>query len=109
MSALDALRTDRRRRLLATVTGAVVGLALAPLHWSGLLLAGALVALPQRSVPRGVAAGLGVGVAVVVVFLAWLVVAGTLGPVLGMGQPAWLALGIGLALPAFGAVVRGVV
>lgn len=109
MTALEKLREDRRRRLAATAAALVVGFALVAVHWAGLLIAGALVALPQRSFPRGVAAGVGVGVLVVAAFLARLALAGTLGPTLGMGQPSWLAVGIGLLLPPFGSLVRGVV
>lgn len=109
MSALDRLREDRRRRLAVTATAALVGLALAILHWAGLLVAGALVALPQRSLSRGIAAGVGVGVAVVLGFLVVFALSGTLGPVLAMGQPGLLALGIGLLLPPFGSLLRGVV
>lgn len=106
---LAGVRRDDRRRLAVTVVAVVLGLVLSLVHWSGLLVAGALVALPQRSVVRGVAAGFGLGVLVVVGFLGWLAVAGTVGPVLAMGQPSWLALGIGLLLPAFGSLLRGVV
>jgi hypothetical protein len=106
MSALDALRADRGRRLAATGIAVMLGLVLATLHWSGLLVAGALVALPQRSITRGIAAGVGLGGLVVVV---WLVLVGTLDLVLSIGQPSMLALGIGLLLPPFGALVRGVV
>jgi len=109
MTALDDLRGDRRQRLAVTTVAVVVGFGLATLHWAGLLIAGALVALPQRSLPRGLVAGICVGVLVVVGFLARLALAGTLNPVLGMGQPSLLALAIGLLLPAFGSLVRGVV
>lgn len=109
MNALDGLRENRDRRLAVTVGAVVVGLGIAQVHWAGLLVAGALVALPQQSLGRGIAAGLGVGALVVALFLARFALAGTLGPVLGMGQPTWLALGIGLGLPTFGSLVRGVV
>lgn len=107
-AVLADVRRDERRRLAATGVAVVVGLALSTVHWSGLLLAGALVALPQRSIRRGVAAGVGIGVLAVVLFLGQFALAGTLGPVLAMGQPSWLALGIGLLLPAFGSLLRGV-
>lgn len=106
---LADLRAERRRRLAVTAVVAVIGLALAVIHWAGLLVAGVLVALPQRSIPRGIEAGVGLGVLVVVGFLSWVALAGTLGPVLAMGQPAWLALGIGLLLPVFGSFARGIV
>ncbi len=108
MSALAGLRDDRRRRLAATGVAVVLGLALASVHWSGLLLAGALVALPQRSLRGGVAAGVAMGVLVLLAFVARLALAGTLGAGLAMGQPTLLALGLGLALPAFASLVRGV-
>jgi hypothetical protein len=109
MSTLEGVRENRERRLAVTVGAVVVGLALSQIHWAGLLVAGALVALPQQSLGRGVVAGLGVGVLVVALFLSRFALVGTLGPVLGMGQPTWLALGIGLGLPTFGSLVRGVV
>ncbi|WP_435115023.1 hypothetical protein [Halolamina sp. C58] len=107
-AGLTSLREDRRRRLAASAGAVVLGLVLALFHWAGLLAAGALVALPQRSFGRGVAAGFGMGALIVVGFLAQLALAGTLDPVLAMGQPSLLALGIGLLLPAFGSLVRGV-
>jgi len=106
---LTRVRGDRQQRLAVTTVVAVLGVALAVLHWAGLVVAGALVALPQRSVSRGLAAGLGLGLLVVAGFLSWFALAGTLGPVLAMGQPAWLALGIGLLLPAFGSLTRGII
>ena len=109
MSALDDLRADRRRRRGATALALAVGLALVVVHWAGLVLLGALVALPQRTVGRGVVAGVGAGALVVLAFLADLALAGVLGPVLGMGQPAWLALAIGLGLPALGSLARGTI
>ncbi|WP_053948608.1 hypothetical protein [Halolamina sediminis] len=109
VSGLAGLRNDRRRRLATTAVAIVLGLVLSLFHWTGLLVAGALVALPQRSLGRGVAAGVGMGALVVVGFLGQLALAGTLDPVLAMGQPSLLALGIGLLLPAFGSLLRGVV
>ncbi|MFW5948424.1 MAG: hypothetical protein ACOCSD_02360 [Halolamina sp.] len=107
--SLTALRRDSRRRLVVTVALVGVGLGLALVHWAGLLVAGALVALPQRSFLQGVAAGASFGVLVVVAFLAVFALAGTLGPVLAMGQPTWLAVGIGLGVPTVGSLSRGIV
>lgn len=106
---LAAVREERRRRLAATAVALALGLGLSVVHWSGLLLAGALVALPQRTFGRGVAAGVGAGALVAVAFLTQLALAGTIAPTLAMGQPTWLALAIGLLLPAFGSLLRGVV
>lgn len=106
---LTELRADDSRRVAATNGAVLLGLGISLFHWSGLLLAGALAALPQRSLARGLGAGVGVGVLAVVVFLSQFWLAGTLGAVLAMGQPTWLAFGIALGLPTFGALVRGVV
>ena len=61
-NALTAVRADPRRRAVALVVAAAVGLAVAWVHWLGLFVAGALVGLVSRSVPRAVGWGLVVGV-----------------------------------------------
>lgn len=105
---LERLRADPTRRRVALAAAALVGLAAAWVHWLGLFVAGALVGLVSRDLPRAVAAGLGVGVLV----LAAHVLASpamSAGEFLGLGQPAYLAVGAGLLLPAWGALVRSVV
>ncbi|WP_435349627.1 hypothetical protein [Haloarchaeobius sp. HRN-SO-5] len=107
---LDDVRSDDRDRWALTAVAVLAGVGLSLVHWSGLLVAGALVALPQRSVARGLAAGVGVGVLVsLVAFLVPLTLTGSVSSVAEMGVVAALPVGIGLALPAFGALVRGLV
>jgi hypothetical protein len=106
---LEDLRADEKRRVAVTNGAVLLGVGLSLFHWSGLLLAGAIASLPQRSILRGIGAGFGVGVLAVIVFLGQSWLGGTLGLVLGMGQPTWLALALGLGLPTFGALVRGIV
>lgn len=103
---LAALRADDRQRRLALALSAIVGIGLATVHWVGLVVAGALVGLTRRSVPRAVAAGLGVGVLVLGLFLVLTPVAsidalGTLRPL------SYLTVGIALLGPAWGALLRG--
>jgi len=106
---VTALRDDHRQRLAVAVLGVVVGLGLGTVSWYGLVLGGAIVALPARSFARGLAAGLGLGVLELLLF-AWLLAAnGALGPALTTGMVGGLSLGLGLAGPVLGSLIRGVV
>ena len=107
-NALTAVRGDPRRRAVALAVATVVGLAIAWVHWLGLFVAGALVGLVSRSVPRAVGWGLVVGV---------LALAGAVltHPVMGpreflaLSPPAYVAIVSGLGAPAWGGLVRGVI
>ena len=108
LNALTAVRADPRWRAVALAVAAVVGLAIVWVHWLGLFVAGALVGLVSRSVPRAVGWGLVVGV---------LALAGTVltHPVMGpreflaLSPPAYVAIASGLGAPAWGGLVRGVI
>jgi hypothetical protein len=105
---LTVVRTDPRKRYVALAVAVVAGLAAAWVHWLGLVVAGALVGVVSRTLPRAVAAGLGVGVA----GLALTVLASpAMGPgdFLALSPPSYVAVGAGLVLPAWGALIRGVV
>lgn len=105
---LTTVRTEPRKRYAALAVALVVGLGAAWVHWLGLVVAGALVGLVSRTVPRAVAAGLGVGVAA----LALNVLASpTMGPgeFLALTPPAYVAIGAGLVGPVWGSLIRGVV
>jgi hypothetical protein len=99
-------RNPRRRRGLLAVA-IVTGVVLATVHWSGLLVGGALVGLTQPTLRRAVLAGLGFGVVVVGVAAAQFAVAGTLGGVVG----TWPLVAIGAVVPLvagpLGATARG--
>ncbi|WP_114577584.1 hypothetical protein [Saliphagus sp. LR7] len=105
---LLAIRRDSRRRAVAVVAAAAVGLGLAWVHWLGLFAAGAAVGLVSRTLPRAVAAGICTGT----VALALTVLAspsmGT-GEFLALSPPAYVAVAAGLLGPGWGALVRGVV
>jgi hypothetical protein len=106
-AALAALRADPRRRAVALAAALVVGLALAWVHWLGLVVAGALVGVASRSLPRAVLWGLVVGVLALAVTV--------VGHPMGVGEflslrpPVYVALAAGLVAPVWGSLVRGVV
>ena len=104
---LDRVRTEPRLHAVAVVAALAVGVALASVHWLGLIAAGALVSLAAPTVRRGVAYGLGAGVVALAAF------AVSLGPsaaaVPGMRPVEYVAVGAGLALPLFGSLARAVV
>jgi hypothetical protein len=105
---LTTVRTEPRKRYAAFAVLVVVGVAAAWVHWLGLFVAGVLVGLVSRTVPRAVAAGLGVGVAALVLTV-------LASPTMGVGEflaltpPAYVAIGSGLVLPVWGSLVRAVV
>lgn len=107
-AALSAVRSDPRRRAVALVVGALVGVGLAWIHWLGLFAAGALVGLVSRTLPRALGAGVGVGV---VVLLATVLADPAMGAgeFLSLSPPAYVAVAAGIVAPAWGSLVRGVV
>jgi len=107
--ALASIRTDDQKRWIATLFGAAVGLLAAAFDPLGIVLGGALVAIPARDTLRGIGSALGFGLLVVAIFLLQLVVAGSLGPAAGMGLPFALPIGIGLGLSLLGGLVRGLI
>jgi hypothetical protein len=105
---IDALRAAPRRRRLATTGAAVVGLVVVPFHWLGFVLGGALVALTQPSLRRGLLAGLGFGVLSWLVFALWLAGRGDLTLYLGMGQVFAVSTAVPLAGSLLGSLARGI-
>lgn len=105
---LATVRADRRLRAGALLVALVVGLAIAWIHWLGLFVAGALLGLASRTVPRAVIAALGFGVVV----LAVQVVAAPgmdVGRFLALTPPAYVAVAAALVAPVWGSLVRAVV
>ncbi|WP_299268896.1 hypothetical protein [Halorientalis sp.] len=105
---LDALRTAPRRRRLATAGAIVAGLTVVLFHWLGFVLGGALVALAQPSLRRGLAAGLAFGVLAWLAFTLWLALMGDLALYVGMGQVLAVSTVLPLAGSLLGALARGV-
>lgn len=106
---LATLRADPQTRWLTTLAGVFAGLALAQFHWLGLVVGGALTALPQSSGWRGLAAGIGFGVTAWLVFLAGLWWAGVVGLYPAMGQVTLVAAAVPVGCGLLGGLVRGLV
>ncbi|WP_243637866.1 hypothetical protein [Natrarchaeobius oligotrophus] len=104
-SRLAAVRTNPRVRRPAFALAAVVGLGLAWVHWLGLVCGGALVGLLSPSLRRGVVAALGFGVLVLVVFFLRI---GPVALVIEMRPIVFVTVASAFALPALGALLRGV-
>jgi len=98
---------ENPRRAGLTLLAVVVGVALASVHWLGLVVGGALVALPQRSLPTGLLAGFLFGGVVLTVFIVDLAAAGAASGFLRFGLLRDVAVAMGLGLPTFGALARG--
>ncbi|WP_293030624.1 hypothetical protein [Natronococcus sp.] len=104
---LERVRTEPRAHWLAVLVVVPIGLALAWLHWLGLVAAGALVGFISPTVWHGLAGALGFGILVLAAFA------------VGLGDSAWRVLEMtpavyvtvasALGLPALGALFRGVV
>lgn len=110
-SGLQKLRADRSARVRSTLGGLAVGLAFAWLHPVGLVVGAALVALPQRTLLRGVAAGLAFGLLAALATVAALAVPhGPSGPAvaLAMREVTGVTAALGLAAGLVGGLVRGV-
>lgn len=114
MSLLTPERlTELRDRPLAdrlTLAAFAVGVVLGAVHPAGLVAGGVLVGLIAPSLRRAFLFGLYLGGLVLLVFGVSLLLAGTFGRVVGMGQLTLLSVAIGFAFPTLGALgVRGVV
>lgn len=97
---------DRQRVLLGA--GAVVAsLALAWVHWLGLLVGGVAVGLLASSWPRALAGGLGFGALAWLAFLGVLWRAGRLAAYWDGGLLLYASVGIPLALGLVGALAHG--
>jgi hypothetical protein len=104
---LAAVRADPRKRAVAIPAAVVVGLAVAWLHWLGLVVAGALVGLVSRSVPRAVAWGFVVGL--VAIGLTLLTHPIDVAGFLAFRPPLYVTAAAGLLVPVWGSLARLVV
>lgn len=102
-----AAHFENPRRVGLTVLAVVVGIGLASMHWLGLVVGGALVSLPQRSLARGLLTGFLFGGVVLTVFLVDLAAVGAAGGFLRFGLLRDVAVLMSLGLPTFGALARG--
>lgn len=105
---LEAIRSRPNRRRGVLVVAALVGLGLAWFHWLGLVLAGALVGLGSRTLPRSVAAGLLVGVLALLLHVLASPVMG-LSSFLRLTPLSYVAVATALVAPVWGSLLRAVV
>jgi len=103
------VQTTPSSRWALTVVATALGVALATLHWSGLLVGGALVGLCWPSLRRALVAGFGFAVVVLAVFGARFVLSGTLDQYLAMGPLLAVSVVVPLVAGPLGATARGLV
>jgi len=106
---LAAVRSGRGADL-ALVLATVLGLVATAVHWTGLVLAGALVGVVASSHARALVHGLSFGGVALLSFAAWLAVSGSLLAWTETGQVFLLTVATAVALPSLAAVsIRGIV
>ena len=98
----ERVRTGDRADV-AFAVAFLLGLLAPVVHWSGLVVGGALVGLVAPTVRRALLTGIYLGVAVVVAFCLFLFVTGALGPYLSMGVVLLASVGLGIAVPTLAA------
>lgn len=105
---LAGIRNHRRRRGIALVVAGILGLAVAWIHWLGLFVAGGLVGVVSRTLPRAVLAGFVLGLITLVVGI--LTVPGTdVGEFLAFRPPVYVTVAAGLGAPVWGSLIRSVI
>lgn len=102
-------QTSPRERWALTVAATALGLALASLHWGGLLAGGALVGLCRPTLRRALLAGLAFGVVVLLAMGVQFALAGSLDEYLAMGQLLAVSAAVPLVAGPLGAAARGLV
>lgn len=104
---LERVRTEPRPHAAAVIVAVGTGLVLSWLHWIGLVVGGALVALTGATLWRGVAGAIGFGVLVLVAFA--LSLGSSAWTVLEMTPVVYLVVASALGLPLLGSLARGIV
>lgn len=104
---LSDAQTSPRERWALTAAATVLGLALASVHWGGLLAGGALIGVCQPTLRRALVAGLGFGVVVLLVVAVRFAAAGSLDQYLAMGPLLAVSVAIPLVAGSLGAAARG--
>jgi len=100
-------QTDPRERWALTAVATALGLALASLHWGGLLVGGALVGCCWPTLRRALVAGLAFGVVVLLAVAVQFALAGSLDEYLAMGPLLAISVATPLVAGPLGAAVRG--
>jgi hypothetical protein len=102
-------QTSPRERWVLTVAATALGLALAAVHWSGVLAGGALVGFCWPTLRRALVAGLAFGVVVLLVVAVQFALAGSLDEYLAMGPLLAVSVAVPLVAGPLGAAARGLV
>lgn len=99
---------EHRYQPAVLVAAALVGLALAWVHWLGLFVAGALVGLVSRTLPRAVVAGLAFGV---LALLGHVLAspAMTAADFLALTPASYVTIAAALVAPVWGSLIRGTI
>jgi hypothetical protein len=103
-----AFRADDASRRVAFVAALAAGLGLSTLHWLGLVVGGALVALTRQSRLQGAAAAVGFGLLTLVATVA-LTPGSSAGELLALAPLSYLGLALAVVAPLWGALARVVV
>lgn len=104
---LERVRTEHRPHVAAVAVAVALGLLLSWLHWVGLLVGGALVALVSPTLRRGIAGAIGFGAVVLVAFA--LSLGDSAWTVLEMTPVSYLVVASAFGLPVLGSLARGIV
>ncbi|ELY87839.1 hypothetical protein C483_18118 [Natrialba hulunbeirensis JCM 10989] len=104
---LKSVRSEPRRRAVALVLAAGLGVVFAWLHWIGLVIGGALVGLVSTTFRRALVTAVGFGLVVLGLFVISL--GGATAQVLEMAPIVYLTVGAAIGLPVLGSLVRGIV
>lgn len=102
-------RTDPAPHWGAMILAFVVGLALAHVHWVGLVVGGVLVGLVTTGLVRALLGGLSFGLVALALWAGRLWMASALSNGLAMGQITLVAVAIVLLAPVLGSLARGIV
>lgn len=108
-AGVDRLRADSFGRWLVTIAAIAIGVVLASVHWAGLFVGGALCGLVSVSFDRALLAGAGFGALVWLVFTAELLLAGSFGAYLLMGQAFAVSVVLPIVAATLAAAVKGLV
>lgn len=106
-SPLARIRTEPRIHVGSLAPAAAAGVAIASVHWIGLVAAGAAVAVVAPTLRRGALYAAGVGALSLIVFTVSLGSAAALVP--GMRPVVYVTVASAFGLPLFGSLARGLV
>lgn len=96
------------RRFPAAVAGALLGLAIALVHWAGFIIAGIAIGLVAATLRGAVIGSAAIGLVASTTFLGYAWYHGQLEAVLALGELTAIAVAVPVGLAIVGGLVRGV-